>query len=77
MPFLYKESQSYLRINRSLKMAIYDPLPWTSHIDEILPNFIERKHLSKGEKRKQGARTEVRASKQPNQGGPARRKGNH
>jgi len=57
-------------------MAIYDPLPRTSHIDEIPSNFIERKHPSKGEKRKQGARTEVQAScKQPNKGGPQGGKG--
>jgi len=31
---------------------------------------MERKHPRKGEKRKQGARTEVQASKQPNKGGP-------
>jgi hypothetical protein len=44
--------------------------------DETLPKFIERKHPRKGEKRKQGARTEVQASEQPNKGRP-RRKGNH
>jgi hypothetical protein len=38
--------------------------------DETLPNFTERKHRRKGEKRKQGARTEVQAIKQPNKGGP-------
>jgi hypothetical protein len=40
-----------------------------------LPNFIERKHPRKGEKRKQGARTEGQASKQPNKGGPQGEKG--
>jgi hypothetical protein len=39
-----------------------------SHNDENLPNFIERKHPRKREKRKQGAWTEVEASKQPNKG---------
>jgi hypothetical protein len=38
-------------------------------LDETLPNFIERKHPRKGEKKKQGARTKVQASKQPNKGG--------
>jgi hypothetical protein len=32
-------------------------------IDETLPNFIKRKHPRKGMTRKQGARTEVQASK--------------
>jgi hypothetical protein len=36
--------------------------------DETLPNFIERKHPRKGERRKQGARTKVQVSKQPNKG---------
>jgi beta-lactam-binding protein with PASTA domain len=33
--------------------------------DETPPNFIKRKHPRKGEKKKQGARTEVHVSKQP------------
>jgi hypothetical protein len=44
-------------------------------LDETLPNFIERKHPRKGEKRKQGARTIVQASKQPNKGGSQGGKG--
>jgi hypothetical protein len=40
-----------------------------------LQNFIERKHPRKGEKRKQGARTEVQASKQSNKGMPQGGKG--
>jgi len=35
-----------------------------------VPNFIKRKHPRKGEKKKQGARTKVQASKQPKRGGP-------
>jgi len=31
--------------------------------DETLPNVIKRKHPRKGEKKKQGARTKVQASK--------------
>jgi hypothetical protein len=31
---------------------------------------MERKHPRKGEKKKQGAMTEVQASKQPNKGSP-------
>jgi len=38
--------------------------------DETLPNFIKKKHPRKGEERKQGARIEVQASKEPNKGGP-------
>jgi hypothetical protein len=37
--------------------------------DEALPNFIKRKHPRKGEKRKEGARIKVQASKQPKRGG--------
>jgi hypothetical protein len=33
-------------------------------VDETLPNFIKRKHPRKGEKKKQGERTKVQASKQ-------------
>jgi len=44
-------------------------------VDESLPNFIERKHPRKGEKRKHGASTEVHAIKQPNKGGPRGGKG--
>ncbi len=36
--------------------------------DETLPNFIKRKHLRKGEKKKQRGRTKVHASKQPKKG---------
>jgi hypothetical protein len=45
--------------------------------DETLPNFIrkKKKHPRKGEKKKQGARTKVQASKQPNRGGPQGVKG--
>jgi hypothetical protein len=35
-------------------------------LNETLPNFIERKHPRKGEKRKQGVRTKVQGNKQPN-----------
>jgi len=47
--------------------------------DETLPNSIERKHprKGKGEKMKQGARTEVQASKQPNKGRATQRKWNY
>jgi hypothetical protein len=46
--------------------------------DETLPNSIERKHPRKGEKMKQGARTEVWARKQPNKGRATKeRKWNH
>jgi hypothetical protein len=38
--------------------------------DETLPNFILKRHPRKGEKRKQGARIEVQASKEPNKGEP-------
>jgi hypothetical protein len=40
--------------------------------DETLPNFIKRKHPSprKGEKKKQGPRTKVQASKKPERSGP-------
>jgi len=34
-----------------------------------LAKLIERKRLRKGEKRKQGARIEIQANKQPNKGG--------
>jgi hypothetical protein len=37
--------------------------------DETLPNFIKRKHPRKGEKKKQGARTKVQASKHPKEPG--------
>jgi hypothetical protein len=36
--------------------------------DETLPNFIKKKHPRKREERKQGARIEVQASKEPNKG---------
>jgi hypothetical protein len=36
--------------------------------DETLPNSIRRKHPRTGEKMKQGARTQVWARKQPNEG---------
>jgi hypothetical protein len=45
--------------------------------DETLPNFIKGKRPRKGEKKKQGARTKVRAKKQPKRGGPLWSKGNH
>jgi hypothetical protein len=49
-----------------------------SFYDETLSNFIKRKHPRKGEKKKQGTRTKVQASKQPKRGGPqGGRKGNH
>jgi len=38
--------------------------------DETLPTFIKKKHPRKGEKKKQGARTKVKASKQPKRGRP-------
>jgi hypothetical protein len=38
-------------------------------------NFIEKKHPRKGEKRKQGARIQVWASKQSNKGRPEGGKG--
>jgi len=37
--------------------------------DETLPNFIKRKHPRKGEKNKQGARTEVLPANSPKEGG--------
>ncbi len=37
--------------------------------DETLPNFIKRKHPTKGEKNKQRARTKVQAREQPKRGG--------
>jgi hypothetical protein len=43
--------------------------------EKPLPNFIKRKHPRRGEKKKQGARTKVQASKQPNKGGPQGGKG--
>jgi hypothetical protein len=43
--------------------------------DETLPNFIKRKHPRKGEKKKQGARTKVQASKHPKRGRPQGGKG--
>jgi hypothetical protein len=49
----------------------------TSKDDETLPNFIKRKYPRKGEKKKQGARTKVQASKQPKRGGPQGGKRNH
>jgi hypothetical protein len=42
---------------------------------ETLPNFTKRKHPRKGEKKKQEARTEVQASKQPKRGRPQGGKG--
>ncbi len=33
--------------------------------DETLPNFIKRKHLRKGEKKKQGTRAKFHSNKQP------------
>jgi len=44
-------------------------------LDETLPNFIKRKHPRKGEKKKQGPRTKVKASKQPKRSGPQGGKG--
>jgi hypothetical protein len=44
-------------------------------MDETLSNFIKRKHPRKGEKKKQGARTKVQASKQPKRGPPQGGKG--
>ncbi len=44
---------------------------------ETLPNFIKRKHPRKGEKKKQGARTKVQASKQPKKRRVTKRQGNH
>jgi hypothetical protein len=35
-----------------------------------ITHLVERKHPSKGEEKKQGARTKVQASKQPKRGGP-------
>jgi hypothetical protein len=46
----------------------------SSFDDETLSNFIKRKHRRKGEKKKQGTRTKVQASKQPQRGGATRRK---
>jgi len=42
--------------------------PLTLKRDETLPNFIKRKHPRKGEKKKQSARTRVRADKRPQRG---------
>jgi hypothetical protein len=36
--------------------------------DKTLPTFIKRQHPRKGDKKKQGARTKVQASKQPKRG---------
>jgi hypothetical protein len=44
-------------------------------LDETLPNFIKTKHPRKGEKKNQGARTKVQASKQPKRSGPQGGKG--
>jgi hypothetical protein len=52
-------------------------LPSELLFDETPPNFIKRKHPRKGEKKKQGARTKVEASKQAKLGGVTRRKGNN
>jgi hypothetical protein len=49
----------------------------SSFDDETLSNFIKRKHPRKGEKKKQGTRTKVQVSKQPQKGRPRGRKGNH
>jgi hypothetical protein len=43
--------------------------------DGTLPKFIKRKHPRKGEKKKQGPRTKVQASKQPKRSGPQGGKG--
>jgi hypothetical protein len=43
--------------------------------DEILPNFLKRKHPRKEEKKKQGARTKVEDSKQPKRSRPQGGKG--
>jgi hypothetical protein len=45
------------------------------HNNETLLNFIKRKHPRKREKKKQGARTKVQASKQPKRGRPEGGKG--
>jgi hypothetical protein len=37
---------------------------------ETLPNLIKRKHPRKGQKKKQGAKSKVWASKQPKRGKP-------
>jgi hypothetical protein len=65
-------NQSKMPISQPNKRTLGVP---TTDDDETLANFIERKHPSRGEKRKQVARTEVRASKQPNKGGPQGGKG--
>jgi hypothetical protein len=44
-------------------------------MDETLPNFKKGKHPRKGEKKKQGARNKVQASKQPKRCGPQEGKG--
>jgi hypothetical protein len=43
--------------------------------DETSPTFIKRQHPRKGEKKKQGARTKVQASKWLKGGGPQGGKG--
>jgi hypothetical protein len=48
---------------------------WTLENDETMTNFITRKHARKWEKRKQRARTEVQASKQPKRDVPHTSKG--
>jgi hypothetical protein len=45
------------------------------HYDKTLPNFLKRKHPTKGEKKKQGPRTKIQASKQPKRVGPQGGKG--
>jgi hypothetical protein len=47
----------------------------TSFLMKPVPNFIKRKHPRKCEKKKQGARTKVQASKQPKRDGPQGGKG--
>ncbi len=49
------------------------PLAFLS--DETLPKFKKRKHPTKGEKKKQRARTKFQASRQPKRGMPQRGKG--
>jgi hypothetical protein len=60
--------ESFLKIKKNVLIIILNKFL-------TLPNFIERKHPRKGEKRKQGARTEVQASKQSNKGVPQGGKG--
>jgi hypothetical protein len=52
-------------------------LPKESAHAKTVPNFIERKHPRKGEKKKQGSRTKVQASKTAQKRQTTRRKWNH